>query len=86
MRNFMERIGGWKPYLPALAVFAVGIGLVYGPGKFAGDDPIRFWVVSGSATAVLAIGWIFLLVDRRVSNNPRYQRPVYREDEDRDDG
>jgi hypothetical protein len=83
--RFITRIGGWRPYLPALAVIAVSVVLIYVPGKFASDDPVHLFVVSGSSALVLAIGWIFLQVDRRVSNNPRYQRPAYREDQDSDD-
>ena len=83
--RFIKRLGGWRPYLPALAVIAVSVVLIYVPGKFGTDDPVRFWVVSGSSALVLAIGWIFLQVDRRVSNNPRYQRPAYQEDQDSDD-
>ena len=58
--------------------------MLYWPGGIGTDTPRRFFVFLGATMAVAAVGWLFLTLDRQVSDDPRYQRPVYTEDEDYD--
>jgi drug/metabolite transporter (DMT)-like permease len=82
LSSIRERIGGYRRYLPALLAAAVGIGLIVWPGRAGSEDANQLFVALGSTIAVAAAGWLFLRLDRQVSDDPRYQRPVYTEDDD----
>jgi len=84
MSSIRERIGGYRRYAGPAAAALIGIAILYWPGSIGTDAPRRLFILIGAALSVGAVGWIFMLLDRHVSDDPRYQRPVYTEDEDSD--
>ncbi|MCB2224402.1 MAG: hypothetical protein KQH83_09565 [Actinobacteria bacterium] len=80
--SLSERIGGYRRYVLAVTVIVVGAILAVWPGGIGGDDTNSFFVSLGSMLAVGGVAWLFLRLDRQVSDDPRYQRPVYREDDE----
>jgi len=84
MSRIVDRIGGFRRYLPTAGIGLVGVGLVYWPGGIGTDSQQQFFIVLGAAMAVTAIGWLILTLDRQISDDPRYQRPAYTENEDSD--
>lgn len=85
MRQFFERMGGIRRYVPALIVMVFGGLFMYWPGGVGTDDPREPMLMLGATFAVGAVAWMIYTLDRQVSNDPRYQRPVYTEDDDPED-
>ncbi|MBU1494532.1 MAG: hypothetical protein ABIJ75_06320 [Actinomycetota bacterium] len=84
MHRFSERIGGFRRYLGAAWVVLAGVVILYWPGRLGTDNQRKMFIVLGATLLVGAIGWVFLTLDRQVSDDPRYQRPVYTEEDDPD--
>jgi hypothetical protein len=84
MSRFAERIGGFRKYLPATWVVLAGVLILYWPGALGTDTQRRLFIILGATMIVGAIGWLVLTLDRQVSDDPRYQRPVYTEKDDPD--
>lgn len=82
MASFGDRIGGFTRYLRAAIALAVGIAILYWPGNVGSGDQNQLFILLGGTIAFIALGWMFLTFDRAVSDNPRYQRPVYTEDDE----
>ncbi len=83
MAPLKDRIGGFARYLRAGIAAAAGVAILYWPGRLGSDDQNQFFVLLGATIAVVALGWIFLSLDRQVSDDPRYRtRPAYRDDEE----
>lgn len=68
---------GEYQYITMAVLVVIGMILLYFPGGFTTDEPNRFFVAVGAGLAIGAFGWAFLRLDRQVSDDPRYQRPVY---------
>ena len=79
-----ERIGGYRRYVPAAIVIVVGVVIATWLGRIGSEDANETLATLGSVIAVAGLGWLFLRLDRQVSDDPRYQRPVYTEDDDPD--
>ena len=82
MRKISERIGGFARYVRAGLIVALGLAMVYWPGRIGSDNQNQFFVVLGASLAVFALGWVFLTLDRQVSDDPRYQRPAYTDEDE----
>ena len=83
MASLKDRIGGLARYLRAALAAAAGLAIVYWPGRLGSDDQNQMFVVLGATIAVVALGWVFLTLDRQISDDPRYRtRPAYRDDRD----
>jgi drug/metabolite transporter (DMT)-like permease len=86
MKRFGERIGGYRRYTWAIVIALAGVAILYWPGGLSTDTQRSPMIMLGATLVVGAVGWVFLTLDRQVSDDPRYQRPVYTEEDDPDPG
>jgi hypothetical protein len=73
MHRLTQLIGKYRHYLLSVALIAIGLVLLYVPGRFGTDDANAVFVTLGGALAVAGLGWGFLRLDRQVSNDSRYR-------------
>ncbi|MCJ7726282.1 MAG: hypothetical protein MUP76_07850 [Acidimicrobiia bacterium] len=86
MSGIGERIGGYRRYTWAIVIALAGVAILYWPGGLGTDTQRSPMIMLGATLVVGSVGWVFLTLDRQVSDDPRYQRPVYIEEDDPDPG